>query len=352
MTKPWLVRAVLGVAALLLTACGAEFSGPSSDAEASSTSSPSSSSSAKPNQTPAPNADLTDPSFKELAFQLVSTAENSTVEWWKNFGYIDDIGDTRGYTGGLVGFTSGTGDMYELVLYYDEINPVTLDDVKRVRAEAATRKTPWTVAELAATLPKQLPPDESWKITASHNATAARNALSMTTWNSQAPQAPGMWFQIELPQPAMVTEIQFDSPAGGRGGGGGGGRGAAAAPAGRGGAAGGAPAAAAGGATTPAAAAATPPTEAAALAAAQGGGRGGPGGAAQAPPNPAYPREFKVDVSLNGTTWTPVATGKGVGASTIITFPPAQAKFVRITQTGTVEGAPNWSIQQLRIFSR
>ena len=39
-----------------------------------------------------------------------------------------------------------------------------------------------------------------------------------------------MWFQIELPQPVMVTEIEFDSPgAAGRGGGGGGRGGAPAA---------------------------------------------------------------------------------------------------------------------------
>ena len=51
----------------------------------------------------------------------------------------------------------------------------------------------------------------------------AARALTMTSWNSQAAQAPGMWFQVELPQPAMVTEIQFTSTGGGRGGGGGGG---------------------------------------------------------------------------------------------------------------------------------
>ena len=41
---------------------------------------------------------------------------------------------------------------------------------------------------------------------------------------------------------------------------------------------------------------------------------------------------------------------QGGGTSTFITFEPVQAKFVRITQTATVEAAPNWSIQRLRLY--
>jgi len=47
--------------------------------------------------------------------KLVSSAENATLDWRAQYGYIEDIGDGRGYTGGIVGFTSGTGDMLELV---------------------------------------------------------------------------------------------------------------------------------------------------------------------------------------------------------------------------------------------
>ena len=109
---------------------------------------------------------------------------------------------------------------------------VTPSDVKRVRAEAGTRRTPWTVAELEGSLPRAIPPDmTTWKLTASHNPTAATTALNLSGWSSQTPQAPGMWFQIELPQTAQVAEIQFISTAGGGRGGGGGGRGRGAAPA-------------------------------------------------------------------------------------------------------------------------
>jgi hypothetical protein len=57
-----------------------------------------------------------------------------------------------------------------------------------------------------------------------------------------------------------------------------------------------------------------------------------------------------VETSLNGATWTPVAEGQGSGSPTMITFKPVQAKFVRVTQTATVENAPPLSIQQLRLY--
>jgi chitosanase len=66
---------------------------------------------------------LTDPGCKELALQLTSTAENSTLEWSTAYAYVEDIGDGRGYTGGLIGFCSGTGDMLALVRRYTEGAP-------------------------------------------------------------------------------------------------------------------------------------------------------------------------------------------------------------------------------------
>ncbi|HVL61568.1 MAG TPA: chitosanase, partial [Microbacterium sp.] len=58
---------------------------------------------------------------QEKAFEITSTAENSTLAWWENYRYIEDgagIGDDRGYTGGIVGFTTATGDMLDLVKNY------------------------------------------------------------------------------------------------------------------------------------------------------------------------------------------------------------------------------------------
>ena len=64
-----------------------------------------------------------------------------------------------------------------------------------------------------------------------------------------------------------------------------------------------------------------------------------------------YPRGYEVALSADGATWgKPVVIGKGGSAVTDIAFPPAKAKFIRITQTGAVNGL-FWSIHELQIFA-
>jgi len=66
---------------------------------------------------------LSDPALKDIAMQLVSSAENSSLDWRAQYSYIEDIGDGRGYTAGIIGFCSGTGDMLELVHAYTAAVP-------------------------------------------------------------------------------------------------------------------------------------------------------------------------------------------------------------------------------------
>ncbi|MFI7337339.1 chitosanase [Streptomyces sp. NPDC050085] len=66
---------------------------------------------------------LDDPAKKEIAMQLVSSAENSSLDWKAQYKYIEDIGDGRGYTAGIIGFCSGTGDMLDLVELYADRKP-------------------------------------------------------------------------------------------------------------------------------------------------------------------------------------------------------------------------------------
>ena len=178
---------------------------------------------------------------------------------------------------------------------------VTPADVARVRAATADRKTLWTLPELTASIPAALFTD-GWKLTASHNTDAASGALTLTGWNAGAAQQPGMWFQIELPRSETVTEVQFQSP---------------------------------------------PP-----------GGRGGAGNAAAVSMSgapvaapPGFPRGFRIETSQDGTSWTAAAEGKGSGLTTVATFAPVQAKFVRLTLTASAEDAPAWSMQNLKIFA-
>lgn len=71
----------------------------------------------------AASAGLADPAKKEIAMELVSSAENSTLDWRSQYAYLEDIKDGRGYTGGIIGFCSGTGDMLELVQAYAASEP-------------------------------------------------------------------------------------------------------------------------------------------------------------------------------------------------------------------------------------
>jgi mono/diheme cytochrome c family protein len=178
---------------------------------------------------------------------------------------------------------------------------VTPADVARVRTEMASRKSLWTIPELEASLPRLLDAQQ-WKLTASHGAESAAGAATLRGWSSGAPQAPDMWFAVELAQPVVVTEVQFDSnTASGRGGG--------------------------------------------------RGGRGAPGATPAPAPVIGYPRGYTVQVSVDGKAWSkPVATGKGEGLHTTISFAPTRARFVRITQTDAVADAPAWSIRNLRVY--
>ncbi len=272
---------------------------------------------------------------------------------------------------------------------------VTAADVARVRAATASRKTPWTVAEIEAALPRMLDAQPSWRATASHNTADAPRALTLAGWTSGAPQQAGMWFQVELPAPLRLAEIQFDSASTGRRGGGGGAVGATpsrgALPAGGAGAGRGAGAAVGAPPANPASPVApanqAPPTvgrAGAAPAAGSDAARGAPGlvpqsadtaqgagsarggmAAAGAPATPGqaaavaaatlaasgFPRGYRVQVSTDGSRWSaPVAEGKGAGARTAISFAPVEAKFIRITETDRDTGAPAWSIMNLRLF--
>ncbi|QNE22823.1 chitosanase [Kribbella qitaiheensis] len=66
---------------------------------------------------------LDDPAKKEIAMKIVSSAENSSLDWKAQYKYIEDIDDGRGYTAGIIGFCSGTGDMLDLVELYKTRKP-------------------------------------------------------------------------------------------------------------------------------------------------------------------------------------------------------------------------------------
>jgi len=219
---------------------------------------------------------------------------------------------------------------------------ITPEQVAAVR-KTTPRKVPWTLKELEPTVPALLANTAEWKLSASHNAEAAPNILAGAgRWDTALPQQPGMWFQIDLPQPVTIAELQIDSAAGGRGNGGLGGFGglgvtppSSAATPGRGAAPFGAPGA----------------TGRGAPGAGRGGARGGGGGRGRGGPPAMGPIGYNVQLSADGTTWAqPVAQGSGQTPTTIVMFRQRPAKAIRITQTGTAANGELWAIQQVRIY--
>ncbi len=155
--------------------------------------------------------------------------------------------------------------------------------VAAIRKANSERNEPWTLEELAASMPRTLAFTSGWKLTASHKADTAKAAFDgdlNSRYDTGASQTPGMWFQVELPETSTLSGINLDSTKS---------------------------------------------------------------------PND-YPRGYKVELSADGVNWgTPVATGKGSSPVTDITFAPAKAKFIRVTQTGAVDGL-YWSIHEMQLI--
>ncbi len=204
-------------------------------------------------------------------------------------GLVGEI-DGKKYEGTMVSMATNTDAWIASVASYvrnsfgNHAGFVTEADVVRLRAATKDRTLPWTESELRASMPQPLTNRKDWKLTASHNPLSAPLAIDGkedTRYETAAGQKPGMWFQIELPQPTSVCGLYLDS--------------------------------------------------------------------ASSPKD--YPRGYKVELSSDGEKWSaPVAEGKGSEPNTEITFPAATAKFIRITQTGSVDGL-FWSIHELQVYA-
>lgn len=86
-------------------------------------------------------------------------------------------------------------------------------DIAAARVATKGRTQPWTVDELRAHLPQPIA-RANWKLTASHNPNGCANAIDGkidTRFDTHTFQVPGMWFQIELPEPTTVTALQLDT---------------------------------------------------------------------------------------------------------------------------------------------
>lgn len=87
-------------------------------------------------------------------------------------------------------------------------------EVAKLRAELASRTSPWTIEELNRFSPQPLANRGDWKLTASHNEKEIGRAIDgdpATRWDSRTPQIPGMWIQIELPEATDMAGLVLNT---------------------------------------------------------------------------------------------------------------------------------------------
>ncbi|NND32470.1 MAG: c-type cytochrome, partial [Saprospiraceae bacterium] len=181
----------------------------------------------------------------------------------------------------------------------NDASPVTANQVAAIR-EATENDKPYTFETLNTIVTKQLTPTKDWIVTASHSGLARVGgtgipfgAFTYEGWTSGQAQEKGMWFQVELPEEVVFSEIHFNSP----------------------------------------------PIR-------RGWRKDAP------PPIPTYPHAYTIRISSDGTTWSdPVAQGSCNDKNVLIKLPPSEGRFIRITQTGEKQNEAPWKMESMKLFA-
>ncbi|WP_449508565.1 c-type cytochrome [Cerina litoralis] len=206
----------------------------------------------------------------------------------------------------MVGMGDQSDDWIASVLSYIRLNLdnestiVSPKEVAEIRSSSIGQKQAYKYPELRTSTPQLMVPTETWKITASHNAptrvggkTAPASAFNFEGWSTGEMQQKGMWYQIELPQPVALAEIDFYSKPISR-----------------------------------------------------GWRPGSP------PPIQTYPRDYVVSLSLDGAEWKAIAQKMGNRPLSTITLNRTKAKFIKIELSKSLNEdlKTPWSMQQMKLY--
>ncbi|MDX1680998.1 MAG: discoidin domain-containing protein, partial [Akkermansiaceae bacterium] len=91
---------------------------------------------------------------------------------------------------------------------------ISKEQVAKVRAQTKEREKPWTIEELRAEAPQELANREAWKLSSSHGSKTLDGCVDgklETSFVTGAPKRKGMWIQVELPEPMLVSGIKLDA---------------------------------------------------------------------------------------------------------------------------------------------
>lgn len=126
--------------------------------------------------------------------------------------------DGKEYEGLMVGMGTNTDQWVADVVTYirnsfgNEAPLTKAETVAALRASHSERSEPWTQEELEKAAPANLS-RKGWRLTASHNEkeiAAATDGDRKTRYTTGSSQAKGMWVQVELPEVAMLSEIELE----------------------------------------------------------------------------------------------------------------------------------------------
>ncbi len=142
-------------------------------------------------------------------------------------GLTGDI-DGKKYEGQMIAMATNDDRWIASVLSYvrnsfgNHASFIAPEEVGKLRAATKSRTQPWTIAELHATAPAATTAvngaagldRNGWKVSASHRNQTAKDAIDgnpATRYFSGGSQVPGMWFQVELLQPAVISGLVLDN---------------------------------------------------------------------------------------------------------------------------------------------
>jgi mono/diheme cytochrome c family protein/glucose/arabinose dehydrogenase len=132
--------------------------------------------------------------------------------------------DGKEYEGVMIAMNSNDDEYIAAIVSYirndfgNSGSFVSPEYVAQLRKETAGKNGTYEFDELVGEIPKVLTLQDNWKITASSTALQGVGstkdpsyAFSYKGWKTDGAQAPGMWFQIELPKERNLAELQFNS---------------------------------------------------------------------------------------------------------------------------------------------
>ncbi|MEO9891401.1 discoidin domain-containing protein [Aurantibacter sp.] len=184
----------------------------------------------------------------------------------------------------------------------NEATVVSEEEVAKVRSKTKAQDGYYEYDGLINSVPELMVPDDSWAISASHavqtrvgGSASAAGAFNFEGWSTGENQEKGMWFQIELPEVATVTELRYVSPG-----------------------------------------------------ISQGWREGSP------PPLPTYPRAYELQVSEDGIKWTTVDKGVCQQSNIVMAFDAVKAKYLKIIQTSELKDEKQekypWTMREMKLY--